>query len=574
MQAQIGIVPTPRIDTLQWRITTRVYVSPTGSDSAEGTRQRPLRTFDAALRAIPFPETGDVYAEIVMMEGTYRQRCVQTVDQFTNGRARKNISVRGLGTVILDGKGLLFSGTDGIVTLRGSHIAVRNIQTMRGPCAGITVIGPATDVLIDSSSIDTCVSHGLYFYKVDRGMMSHSWAREAAGSDIGKPGRAFGSAIKLLYCSNIIVRGCRSEHNWGEGICVNRVERCIVEDCLVTDNFGIGVYLDMASVTVIRNNRIYYDPTNRSHWAADAPAPGVGVSNELHCAFNTACDAFNTGVQDCRYLCQGLGCDFKVRMTDSCFVYNNVIVHSGAGLDVFELFNIDCYRTVEFTHNTVIGGGGVQRSALLWINVAMLIRDVSMLVANNLFLQDDGSAAAGASMCRFGDNDLTPVLPRIELANNAWNRTPDCPLGGPSPRVINVPVPVFDTSMVDMLDPQRGTFDYGTGAPVSYVTTDIYGRPRGARPTIGAMEGGTAAGVRAVASETVRLRPQPAGDHVDVVIDSPSDVVIVNTQGVVVGSYRADMPFRIDCTLYPPGIYLVHVVSGPYHSTECLCIIR
>jgi len=574
--AQIDEIPLPLVDTLDFRITKRVYMAINGTDVADGTRMRPKKTFAAAMAAIEWPTTGAVYAEIVLLPGTYRDRFVQGPADYIKGSATRNVSIRGEGRVVLDGKGIALNGVEGVVTLRGSHIRIRNIHVVSSPVSGIAAIGPMTDVLIDSSSVDTCISHGLLFDHVDRGAITNSSVREAAASMLGEPVRAFGSAIKLFLSRNLTVRHCISQRNWGEGVNVNRTERCLVEDCLVGDNYGIAFYLDMAAVCVIRNNRIYYDPTDKSHWGGDRAPSGVSLSNELTCYANSQCDAIWTGTDNCNYHCQGFGCEYWVRMNDSCFIYNNLIVNAGSGIEMFELFNIDCFRTIEFTHNTVVGSSRSGSGAMLWFNLAMLVRYIENIkVQNNLFLIDDESARKGTPMCRFGDNPATPVVNNISFVANSWNRKADCGLNTASDNVIEHPIARFDTTMIATLDPRIVGDVYGLGSPVPYVTTDFYGRPRRNPASVGAMEGGGAAGVEPPFERIwVRVSPNPAQDQATISVSAPSVISILDITGHALRRIEADTPVRVDLAAFPTGVYAIQVVQGPYTQVLSLCIVR
>lgn len=576
VHAQIGEIPLPAVDTLAFRITQRVYMSPNGNDSSDGTRTRPLKTFASALRAVPWPASGNAYAEIVLLPGTYHDRFVQSEADYRRGAVTRNISMRGEGRVVLDGTGVPLNGVEGVVTLRGSHISIRNVHVVSSLVAGITAFGPATDVLIDACSVDTAISHGIYFDHIERGSITNSSVREAAASMLGQKPRSFGSAIKLYLSKDLTVRNCISQRNWGEGVNVNRTERCLVEGCTVGDNYGIAFYLDMAAVCVIRNNRILYDIRDTSHWAADRPASGISLSNELTCYANSQCDAIWTGTDNCRYHCQGIGCEFWVRMNDSCFIYNNLIVNAGTGLELFELFNIDCFRTIEFTHNTIVGSSRSGSGAMVWFNLGMLIHAIeNITVRNNLFLMDDASIQAGTPMCRYGENPTSPVRQNITVQNNAWNRPPLCALASAADTVIDHAVPNTDSTRVVDVDPSVVGDVFGRAPSVSYVRTDIQGRPRRPLSSIGAMEGGGVAGLAPDGTSIfASLAPMPASDEVLISVGAPSDVWISDLTGRIYYHEGLERAQSVDLAAFPPGLYTVRVVQAPYIRVLSLCIVR
>jgi len=528
------------------------------------------------MKAIPWPASGAAYAEVVLLPGTYHDRFVQGAADYRRGTVTRNISVRGEGRVVLDGTGIALNGAEGVVTLRGSHIGIRNVHVLSSPVSGIAAFGPATDVLIDGCSVDTTISHGIYFDHIERGAITNSSVHEAAASMLGQRPRSFGSAIKLYLSKDLTVRNCISQRNWGEGVNVNRTERCLVEGCTVGDNYSIAFYLDMAAVCVIRNNRILNDIGDTSHWATDRPASGISLSNELTCYANSQCDAIWTGTDNCRYHCQGFGCEFWVRMNDSCFIYNNLIVNAGAGLELFELFNIDCFRTIEFTHNTIVGSSRSGSGAMIWFNLGMLIHVIENInVRNNLFLMDDASIQAGTPMCRYGENPTSPVLQNITFQNNAWNRRPLCALASPADTVIDHAVPNIDSSRVMSVDPGVVGDVFGRAPSVSYVRTDLKGRPRRPLSSIGAMEGGGVAGRSPDArSVLASLAPVPAGDEVVITVGAESEVTIADLTGRIYYQQTLETAHSVGLAAFPPGIYAVRVVQAPYIRVLSLCIVR
>jgi len=65
--------------------STRIYMSPVGSDSNIGDSLSPVATFSKALdllNAATSNQSGEVYTEVVLFEGLYLQALIQPLNKF------------------------------------------------------------------------------------------------------------------------------------------------------------------------------------------------------------------------------------------------------------------------------------------------------------------------------------------------------------------------------------------------------------------------------------------------------------------------------------------------------------
>jgi hypothetical protein len=491
LHAQIARVPDPVVDAGPYVITQRIHVAANGVDSDPGTPDRPKQSLRAALDAIPWPTSGALYAEIVMASGTYRQGLVMQEDDWRRGSRERNVSIRGEGTVVIDAFAMPLVGTQGVITVGGRHIRVSNVAVRRSAVAGVTVAPHSSHVIVENVRVDTCVSHGIYVNLSDTVLVRNCTVVEACRYKVGASDRTWGSCIKLLYSRDVIVRSCTVRDGWGEGINVNRTENVLIERNDVSNVFAGGVYVDMGAVVTVRGNLIHFDPDDPSHWRFDSPAAGISLSNELHCGFNNDClDAIWTGTNDCRYTCTGLGCSYQARMNDSVEIVDNIVLNANGAVEIFELFNTDCFRTIRIVHNTYAGSTGRARGSALTVLLDMLVREVRGIeIRGNLFLVDDAGIAAGMPACRFADNLLAPIRGQITVRDNGWNLKPTCDLTDPSDRMLNHRFAGIDATQLDRIDPLNVPAIRFVIPNVTGDATDYLGRRRWTTTTAGAIHG-------------------------------------------------------------------------------------
>ncbi len=504
--AQYASPALPIVDVGEYAITHRIYVSPLGVDDASGTEGNPKRTLRAALDALPWPASGALYAEIVMASGTYRTGLVVSESDRKRGNLSRNISIRGVGNVIIDAFAMPLTGTQGALTVGGSHIRVQNVRIRSSTVCGVTVAEGSEHVVLDNITVDTCISHGLYVNLSNTVLVQNCTVTEACRYKIADKNRSWGSCIKLLYSADCTVRGCTVADGWGEGINVNRTTNVVLENNTVSNTYAGGVYIDMGAKVVVRSNLLYFDPADTTHRRFSIPAAGISLSNELHCGFNATCpNAIWTGTENCTYRCTGIGCEYTVPMNDSIEIYNNIVLNAGNGFEMFELFNGDCFRNIRIEFNTYAGSTGERNGSALTLLLDMLLREVrNIVIRGNLFLIDDRGQADLMGACRFADNVLTPIRAEIRTSENVWNTTPTCGLEHPSDTILPYRFTGVGPNQLSIIDPQATPGMRVHMASSRNITSDFYGRRRWNTTTAGAIDGADPTGVDA---EVVPLAP-------------------------------------------------------------------
>lgn len=408
-------------DTIQLPVIEQpqhsVFISETGSDSNAGDSLNPVATFISALNkldSITTGQTGDVFAEVVLYSGTYQFALTQGVSKFQIAAKNLNVSVRGKGEVILDGNGLTLSGGQGMVSLLGSHISVKNLKIVYSPSNGVrfgydymgTVINPH-DILIENVEVAQTASHGILMGigalnsanpltltpHAERFLVRNCSVHHAVNFNL--PQSQWGSAIKFHNVRHGTVENCISHDNSGEGINVDFGQYIEIRDNVVFDNYA-NVYLDKAENVIVRNNLIY--TTHRRE----------------------------TGIL--------LGIEpFSAQMTDhfvwDIFICNNIILNTPAGISVWQGtysgIQKGYFTNIKILHNTIIGKTVGNGGAIAFSYATLLGQPVPNVIFSNLEIKNNIISAHPDSLNngRILNGPLNPQ-PALVSAFNLWNIHP------------------------------------------------------------------------------------------------------------------------------------------------------
>ena len=151
--------------------TIKIYLSENGSDNNLGDSLSPLKTFSEALNKIEnltINHTGEIFSEVVLFPGTYREIFRQSINKFEVNSRRLNVSLRGIDAVTLDGNNLTVASGSGMIHLLGSHISIRNLSVNGSNENGIRfgynfngkIINPH-DIFIDNVEVSGTKGHGI-----------------------------------------------------------------------------------------------------------------------------------------------------------------------------------------------------------------------------------------------------------------------------------------------------------------------------------------------------------------------------------------------------------------------------
>ena len=250
--------------------TVKVYVSPYGNDKANGSKDLPLQTFQAAfsqLQSITSGLKNRVPCAILVLPGRYILSDIieQNQARFSpDGPQNRllDVSIIGVGNPIIDGSAIKKSGGFGLIRLCGSHITVQGLIIKNSPSYGLVIgqsFARSTHVNIEDVVIDSTYDHGLLIgdinsNKKDTVHISHCRITETNRKNEFGLAKQWGSAIKLYGASTVLIDSCFLHRNWGEAICINSSSEIEIHNTTIFDNWGPAVYCDIARNVSIHCN--------------------------------------------------------------------------------------------------------------------------------------------------------------------------------------------------------------------------------------------------------------------------------------------------------------------------------
>lgn len=377
LSQEIWDFPASEINQGAYKITDTIYMSPTGSDSNSGTIDQPVATFQKALALLPFGKPGinggHAYGLVRLLEGIYivDSGLQQYNNQYAKNNTFKNVSVEGIGNVIVTGTNeKLASGH--MIKLLGSHVFIKNLTLKKGAIHGVFINAEHVieDVLVENVVVDSVKSFSMLCVNAKNIRVRNSkflrGSRIMNDSLVSGPDCQWPSGLKFLECQ--YVQAFRNEvaYTRGEGLNFHNSQYGLAYDNLLHDNPS-NVYCDNSARIIIRNNLIYSTPGFETYWKtcpADPVDPdgstGVLLANEGSC-----------GGQSVFYGNCNTNCPFSGKVfpqIDSIFIWNNIFLNNGKPLSIWQgntapLGGPNCVRNVFFEHNTVAGLVGKDKSA-------------------------------------------------------------------------------------------------------------------------------------------------------------------------------------------------------------------
>jgi hypothetical protein len=499
-----GDVPMPKLlaETSQ---RVRVVMSPDGNDAGDGTREKPLSTFGAAiarLKALTSSERGRVACEIRFLTGRYALRDVfiqYTKDYVVLGSAgerRLDVSFVGEGNVILDASGVAVPAGHGVITTSSCGVEIRNIRIVNsnefGIRLGTSLERRSTNVLLSDVSIDSTFSHGIRIGE-DGSPLSDTVALVSCSithtnlmNDRGIRGQ-FGSALKMFGARDVNVIECKIGRNWGEAVCINNSSRVRVRRCTIFDNWAPGVYCDVGSDVVVEDCTFRSDKDTTMFPAGRRGMVAVLISTE----------GWAGSPNELR--CQNID------------IVNNVLVNMAGCLDIWEgaigFTQQQIISGVRFAHNTCVGMWTTKgNTSTAFVNLVYSVpfpsnRQIrNVLIANNIFSVDP-SLITPNRWIRLPSE----AVPAMTYPSNYWSAS----VPGIATTFGNVVAPSLPLTEPASWLPEVTTSLKGRVPRLSWVALDAGGRNRSEDSTnVGAYESSVPSSVPGeVAHAPVFMRP-------------------------------------------------------------------
>ncbi len=244
------------------------YVSTTGSDTAAGTLEAPLRTLDVAWRRLVPGDT------LYIMGGTY----AQTLKPNTNGTATLPITISAYGNerVIIDGRNTV----DRPVELIGSYTVLKNIEVMNSSWA--CVVAGGHNNTVSGLTVHECQSHGIYTEVSNTVIENNTVYRTNLENSARTWSSGWGSAIKLkMGANNVMVRNNRVFNNYGEGVAATRATNSIIQNNFFYDNYKVNIYVDNSKFIQVLDN-LSTCTSNTTYTRNDKRPSAIALAEEYY----------------------------------------------------------------------------------------------------------------------------------------------------------------------------------------------------------------------------------------------------------------------------------------------------
>jgi len=349
-------------------------MAPNGNDANPGTFALPVKSFNAAVQKLPFGTAGinggHAYGVIKMKPGYYATSTgfQQSTSAWKNGNTYKNISLEGIGEVIIGGTKDSFA-TGHLLLLRGDHIYIKNIKLKYSTGIGLllnrTDVKRQSNVLIDNVVVDSVGGFSFLLTNIDSILVlnSKSLYSSRPGNDSLISPCQWPSGLKVFGCNDATVHHCEVAYSRGEGLNFQNSLRGLAYKNKLHDN-GLNFYNDNSAKLIVHSNHIYNTPGIGYQYWRNCPADtsktwsgsGFLIANEGSCMTGSL-----PSFQGCKTVCKFPDENFS--NVDSMFIYNNILQNVGNAFGFWEgrtdINGVNCIRNVFIFNNTIIGVMGM-----------------------------------------------------------------------------------------------------------------------------------------------------------------------------------------------------------------------
>jgi hypothetical protein len=369
-------IPEPVINTGIYTITDTVYMDPNGNDTYPGTFSQPVKSFNVAVQKLPYGTVGvnegNAYGLIMLKPGYYETQTgfQQYANTWQSGNVYRNISVEGIGEVIIGGTPNSFA-TGHLLVLSGNHIFIKNIKLKYTTGTGLlmsrnnSAVVRQHNILIDNVHVDSVGGFSMLLKNTDTILVrnSSSFYSSRPGHEHLTSPCSWPSGIKFYNSTNCIIHDSEIAYTRGEGLNFHNSQRGRAYRNKLHDN-GLNFYNDNSAKLMVHHNHIYNTPGTDIQLWRNCPSDNsiIWAPTAFLIANEGACSEGNGPVfENCQTKCS-FPTEFFPNV-DSIFIYNNIIQNVGRAFGfwqgVIDIAGVNCIKNVFIFNNTVIGTMGM-----------------------------------------------------------------------------------------------------------------------------------------------------------------------------------------------------------------------
>jgi hypothetical protein len=493
-------------------------MDPNGNDINPGTYSQPVKSFSTAIQKLPFGVAGvnggNAYGLIMLKPGFYETTTgfQQYVNGWKNGNVYKNISVEGIGEVIIGGTQNSFA-TGHLLVLSGDHIFIKNLKIRYSTGIGILLnradlSSPRQrNILIENVVVDSVGSFSMLLRNIDTVLVRNSvslYSSRPGNHHLTSPCQ-WPSGIKFFNSHDCIIHDSEIAYSRGEGLNFHNSLRGKAYRNKLHDN-GLNFYNDNSAKLQVHHNFIYNTPDIDTQYWRNCPSDTnpVWAPTGMLIANEGACDMGSMPV----FEACSLKCSFPSEVfstVDSMFVYNNVFQNVGRAIGfwqgVTDIPSVNCIKNVHIFNNTFIGTMAMPgASGNGFVNVFYPSYNAfansyygtlkNVRVTNNIFTFDTVSFSNLKSVNKT-IHAFHPGPVDITFDHNLWVKYHSFMGANDLLRPAMLKSTYLLTDSLNSIVPcaQNQSLVHNATAPFSFLTDDYHNRPRNATSTnVGALE--------------------------------------------------------------------------------------
>lgn len=414
------------------------YVATNGSDANQGTIDQPFATLNKGAAVL---NPGDT---LYVRGGTY----YQTVYAPASGTPAAPVTISGYQaeTAVIDGAYTNPASSWGnLFLVQGSNAVVKNLTIKRSNWIGLALTGPydqAVNINSQSNMENGIIVTGSADYGVVQNCQVYYNAKSNEGFQATRGGWSTGLSA-ARGPSYVTLRGNQVWNNWGEGLSTFESQHTLMQSNVVYDN-QLNIYLSDTKFTTCQGNLVYCTPGNVCSNTSQA---GIALADET----------------------------FNPPSSDNT-VMNNLLLGNAKNIYFWSGGAGAGLVNVVIANNTVA-------DSVVETNLKLLSGShTNTVIENNIFLQENSLSVAVVQ----GTQGLT-------FSHNLWSKAPPAGASGPGDVLGNPALAETGPTGPSQLTPDWFRIPYdspavGTGLALAMVTTDFFGKHRGAVPDIGAIE--------------------------------------------------------------------------------------